>query len=116
MHLKFLGVFLKLPLIKTFIFMPSDMHKNFSSLRYCLLRAITVHTKTTERPRRTPPNWTTASIYRISANSFRGNYSLLEVGVRQVFKGGNYCFILLFVKDKKINRYCFISCKLDQAN
>ena len=28
--------------------------------------------------------------YRISANSFRGNYSFLEVGVRQVFKGGNY--------------------------
>ena len=31
-------------------------------------------------------------IYRISANSFRGNYSFLEVGVRQVFKGGNYQF------------------------
>ena len=29
-------------------------------------------------------------IYRISANSFRGNYSFLEAGVRQVFKGGNY--------------------------
>ena len=28
--------------------------------------------------------------YRISANSFRGNYSFLETGVRQVFKGGNY--------------------------
>ena len=28
--------------------------------------------------------------YRISANSFRGNYSFLEVWVRQVFKGGNY--------------------------
>jgi hypothetical protein len=28
--------------------------------------------------------------YRISANGFRGNYSFLEVGVRQVFKGGNY--------------------------
>ena len=28
--------------------------------------------------------------YRISANSFRGNYSFLEVGVRQLFKGGNY--------------------------
>ena len=28
--------------------------------------------------------------YRISANSFRGNYSFLEVGVWQVFKGGNY--------------------------
>ena len=35
--------------------------------------------------------------YRISANSFRGNYSFLEVGVPQSFKGGNYCFILLFV-------------------
>ena len=29
-------------------------------------------------------------IYRISANSFRGNYSFLKVGVRQLFKGGNY--------------------------
>ena len=28
--------------------------------------------------------------YRISANSFRGNYSFLEVEVRQLFKGGNY--------------------------
>jgi hypothetical protein len=28
--------------------------------------------------------------YRISANSFRGNYSFLKVGVRQLFKGGNY--------------------------
>ena len=28
--------------------------------------------------------------YRISANSFRGNYSFLEDGVRQLFKGGNY--------------------------
>ena len=28
--------------------------------------------------------------YRISANSFRGNYSFLEAGVRKVFKGGNY--------------------------
>ena len=26
----------------------------------------------------------------MSANSFRGNYSFLEVGVRQLFKGGNY--------------------------
>ena len=30
------------------------------------------------------------SAYRISANSFRGNYSFLEVEVRQLFKGGNY--------------------------
>ena len=29
-------------------------------------------------------------IYRISANSFRGNYSFLEVRVRKLFKGGNY--------------------------
>ena len=28
--------------------------------------------------------------YRISANSFRGNYSFLEGGVRKLFKGGNY--------------------------
>ena len=28
--------------------------------------------------------------YRISANSFRGNYSFLKVEVRKVFKGGNY--------------------------
>ena len=29
-------------------------------------------------------------IYRISANSFRGNYSFLEVKVRKLIKGGNY--------------------------
>ena len=28
--------------------------------------------------------------YRISAYSFRGNYSFLEVGLRKLFKGGNY--------------------------
>ena len=28
--------------------------------------------------------------YRISANSFRGNYSFLELGVRKLFKGGKY--------------------------
>ena len=28
--------------------------------------------------------------YRISANSFRGNYSFLKAVMRQVFKGGNY--------------------------
>ena len=30
------------------------------------------------------------SEYRISANSFRGNYFFLEVEVRQLFKGENY--------------------------
>ena len=30
--------------------------------------------------------------YRISANSFCGKYSFLEVVLRQVFKGGNYSF------------------------
>ena len=29
-------------------------------------------------------------LMRISANSFRGNYSFLKVRVRQLFKGGNY--------------------------
>ena len=29
-------------------------------------------------------------LYRISANSFRGNYSFLKVLVRKVFKGGKY--------------------------
>ena len=33
------------------------------------------------------------NIYRISSYNCRGNYSFLEVGVRQVFKGGNYCFL-----------------------
>ena len=28
--------------------------------------------------------------YHISANSFRGNYSFLELGVRKLFKGGKY--------------------------
>ena len=42
--------------------------------------------------------------YRISANSFRGNYSFLKVLVRKVFKGGKYsreetivCFHFLYV-------------------
>ena len=43
-----------------------------------------------------------ASEYHISANSFCGNYSFLEVGVRQVFKGGNYCF-LVFVNFHNLN-------------
>ena len=30
------------------------------------------------------------SKYRISANSFRGNYSFLKPEVRPLFKGGNY--------------------------
>ena len=30
------------------------------------------------------------SRYRISANSFGGNYSFLEVEVRKLFKGGNF--------------------------
>jgi len=30
--------------------------------------------------------------YRVSSYSFRGNYSFLEVEMRQVFKGGSYCF------------------------
>jgi hypothetical protein len=29
-------------------------------------------------------------VYRNSANSFRGNYSFLEVEERKLFKGGNY--------------------------
>ena len=29
-------------------------------------------------------------MYSISANSFRGNFSFMVVGVRQLFKGGNY--------------------------
>ena len=32
--------------------------------------------------------------YRISANSFLRNYSFLEVGVRQVFKVGNFSFLI----------------------
>ena len=44
-------------------------------------------------------------IYRISSYSCRGNYSFLEVEVRQVFKGGNYSreetiVFLLFVKKR----------------
>ena len=35
--------------------------------------------------------------YRISANSCRDNYSFLELKVRQVFKGGNYCFLELHI-------------------
>ena len=41
--------------------------------------------------------YTVAFRYRISANSFRGNYSFLEVRLRPLFKGGNYSFILVFV-------------------
>ena len=41
--------------------------------------------------------------YRISANSFRGNYSFLKVGVRQLFKGGNYS------REETINLLLFVS-------
>ena len=45
-------------------------------------------------------------IYRISANSFRENYSFLELGVRKLFKGGKYSreetiVFLLFLLHKK---------------
>ena len=64
------------------------------------------------------------SAYRISVNSFRGNYSFLEVGVRQLFKGGNYKFlnilhayILLHTYCwNKNDRYCFISYNLGQVD
>ena len=44
-------------------------------------------------------------VYRISSYNCRGNYSFLEVEVRQVFKGGNYSkeetiVFLLFVKKR----------------
>ena len=66
-------------------------------------------------------------MHRISANSFRGNYSFLEVRVRQVFKGGNYCvFFFTFCtyiciikmqrKKRKIKRYCFFSSKFRQID
>ena len=35
-------------------------------------------------------NCSVFTAYRISSYSCRGNYSFLEVGVRLVFKGGNY--------------------------
>ena len=40
--------------------------------------------------------------YRISANSFRGNYSFLKVEVRKLFKGGNYS------KEETINLLLFL--------
>ena len=42
-------------------------------------------------------------IYRISSYSCRGNYSFLGVGVRQLFKGGNYS------KEETIDFYFFFS-------
>ena len=45
---------------------------------------------------------------RISSYSCRGNYSFLEVGVRQVFKGGNYSreeTIVFFTYWKNISTY-----------
>ena len=56
-------------------------------------------------------------IYRISSYSCRDNCYFSEVGVWQVFKGGNYSkeetiAFLLFVKKEDINR----SRNLDQAN
>ena len=41
--------------------------------------------------------------YRISANSFRGNYSFLEVEVRKLFKGGNYS------REETINFFLFFA-------
>ena len=43
-----------------------------------------------EGPRKHPYVLLRKVEYRISANSFRGNYSFLEVAVRQLFKWGNY--------------------------
>ena len=35
--------------------------------------------------------------------SCRGNYSFLEVGMRQVFKGGNYSFLILEIVANSIS-------------
>ena len=42
------------------------------------------------------------STYRISANSFRGNYSFLDLWMRLLFKGGNYS------KEETINFLLFV--------
>ena len=70
--------------------------------------------------------WIIYSMHRISANSFRGNYSFLEVRVRQVFKGGNYCvffFYFLYIhmyyknaKEKKENQKILLFFEQIQAN
>ena len=41
-------------------------------------------------------SWKNNFRYRISSYSCRGNYSFLEVWVRQLFKGGKYCFMVTF--------------------
>ena len=57
--------------------------------------------------------WILAALQLPKKNSFRGNY---------LRKYGMYTYVihtyllLKWKKGKKINRYCFISCKLDQAN
>ena len=47
--------------------------------------------------------YTIGTNYRISSYSCRGNYSFLEVGVRQLFKGGNYS------KEETIDLFSFLS-------
>ena len=46
---------------------------------------------------------TLSNTYRISSYSCRGNYSFLEVGMRQLFKGGNYYFFT-FWKQKLLKQ------------
>ena len=41
-------------------------------------------------------------IYRIPSYNCRGNYSFLEVGVRQLFKGWNYSFLNLEIVEIQI--------------
>ena len=54
-----------------------------------------------------------SSDYRISANSFRGNYSFLEVGVRKLFKGGKYSReeTILFLKKSEVETWILVAVK-----
>ena len=54
-----------------------------------------------------------SKVYHISANSFRRNNSFLEVGVWQLFKGGNYCF-LTFLKQKLYEETWIVAAKKEQ--
>ena len=56
--------------------------------------------------------WDLLGMYHISSNSFCGKYSFLEVGVRQVFKGGNYLrvkTINFLPKKHQVPTYSFTS-------
>ena len=104
----------------SFLNMRESTHSTLVSSRFFVQTGQeTIHAKKFSRYIRLlsdiPKLWTepTKIGYRISANSFRGNYSFLEVGVRKLFKGGKYSReeTILFLKKSEVETWILVAVK-----